>query len=53
MNISPIHTEVAYKQALERLEELFEAKPGSPEGDELEVLSILIEHYEKVHFPIE
>lgn len=39
--------------ALQRLEEIFDAKPNSKEGDELEILSILIEKYESKNFPID
>jgi HTH-type transcriptional regulator/antitoxin HigA len=53
MNISPIKNETDYQKALQRLEQIFDVKMGSPEGDELEILSILIEQYEKVHFPID
>jgi HTH-type transcriptional regulator/antitoxin HigA len=42
-----------YFQVLERLDVIFDSKIGSPEGDELEVLGILIDQYEKEHFPIE
>ena len=52
MEISPIKTEKNYKRALERLEEIFDAELGSKDGDELEILSILIEKYEKENFPI-
>ncbi|MFV7235744.1 helix-turn-helix domain-containing protein [Flavobacterium sp. ZB4R12] len=52
MEIKPIKTENDYNQALERLEVIFDAKNGSPEGDELEVLGILIDQYENDHFPI-
>lgn len=52
MEIKPIKTEKDYKQALERLEIIFDAKLGSVEGDELEVLGILINQYENEHFPI-
>jgi HTH-type transcriptional regulator/antitoxin HigA len=52
MEIKPIKTENDYNQALERLEVIFDAKKGSPEGDELEVLGILIDQYENEHFPI-
>jgi HTH-type transcriptional regulator/antitoxin HigA len=52
MEIKPIKTEKDYNQALERLETIFDAKPGSVEGDELEVLGILIDRYENEHFPI-
>ena len=53
MNISPIRNEKDYQKALERLEVIFDAKLGTPEGDELEILSILIDRYENEHFPIE
>lgn len=53
MNIRPIKTKKEHKLALKRLDELFDAKPGSAEGDELEVLSILIEHYENKQLLIE
>jgi|SRR5690606_6265602 HTH-type transcriptional regulator/antitoxin HigA len=52
MEIKPIKTEKDYRQALERLEVIFDAKPGSSEGDELEVLGILIDHFENEKFPI-
>lgn len=52
MEIKPIKTEKDYNQAMERLEIIFDAKLGSAEGDELEVLGILIDQYENEHFPI-
>ena len=52
MNIHPIHTEEAYQDALERVASLMDAKPKTPEFDELEVLSALIENYEAKHYPI-
>ncbi len=52
MEIKPIKTDNDYNQALERLEIIFDAKNGTPEGDELEVLGILIDQYENEHFPI-
>ncbi len=53
MKIKPIRTEDDYQEALVRLEEIFDAKKGSAEGDELEILSILIDRYESEHFPID
>jgi len=53
MNLKPIKTEADYQAALERLEAIFDAPLGSKEGDELEILSILIDNYEKQHFPID
>lgn len=52
MDIKPIKTKRDYNQAIERLEIIFNAKSGSPEGDELEVLGILIDQYENDNFPI-
>jgi HTH-type transcriptional regulator / antitoxin HigA len=52
MRIKPIHTKKDYQKALSRIKEIFDAKRGTPEGDELEVLSILVEKYEDKHFPI-
>jgi HTH-type transcriptional regulator/antitoxin HigA len=52
MNIKVIKTEEDYRQALERLEVIFDASVDSPEGDEAEILSILIEKYEDEHYPI-
>ena len=51
--IRPIHTEQDYQRALRRLGKIFDAKPGTREGDELEILSILIEKYEERHDPID
>ena len=53
MNLKPIKTETDYNQAIERLGEIFDAKIGSETGDELEILSILIDKYESDKFPIE
>lgn len=52
MTIKPIKTKKDYQQALERLELIFDAKKNSKEGNELEILSILIEKYEDEHFPV-
>ena len=52
MEIKPIKSAIDYNAALIRLDQIFDAKAGSPEGDELEVLGILIDQYENEHFPI-
>lgn len=52
MEIKPIKTTKDYNQALKRLESIFDSKSETPEGDELEVLGILIDEYEKERFPI-
>jgi HTH-type transcriptional regulator/antitoxin HigA len=53
MDIKAIKTEDDYNQALQRLELIFHAPIDSKEGDEADILSILIEKYEDEHFPIE
>ena len=53
MKITPIRNEEDYQNALNRLELIFDAKKGTTEGDELEILSILIDQYENDNFPID
>jgi HTH-type transcriptional regulator / antitoxin HigA len=53
MKLKLIKTKKDYEQALSRLEEIFDAKKGSAEGDELEVLGLLIENYENHMYPID
>lgn len=52
MEIKAIKTTQDYDQALNRLGEIFHAEIDTPEGDEAEVLSILIEKYEDENYPI-
>jgi len=52
MKIAPIRNEKDYQKALARLEKIFDAKKATEEGDELEILSILIDRYENENFPI-
>ncbi len=53
MDIKPIRSETDYQQALERLEIIFDAKIGTPESDEADILGLLIDEFEKKHYPIE
>jgi len=46
MTLKPIKTKKDYEAALKRLDIIFDSKPGTSTGDELEILSILIGHYE-------
>ncbi len=53
MDIRPIKAEADYQAALKEIERLMNrAAPNTPEGDRLEVLAALVEHYEAEHFPI-
>jgi HTH-type transcriptional regulator/antitoxin HigA len=53
MDIKVIKTEQDYQKALNRLEVIFDAPVNTPDGDEAEILSILVEKYEEEHYPIE
>ena len=52
MELTSIRNEADYQAALDKLETAFDARKGTPEGDHLEILSILIDRYENEHFPI-
>ena len=52
MEIKPLHTEADYEAALSEIERLFDAKPGTPEADRLDVLATLVQVYEAKHYPI-
>ncbi|WP_373495811.1 type II toxin-antitoxin system HigA family antitoxin, partial [Aquiflexum sp.] len=53
MNLKPIKTEEDYRVALKRLEDIFDAKSGTPESDLLEILGLMVEDYENKHYAIE
>ena len=53
MNIKPVKTKKDYQNALNRLELIFDAKLDTKDGDELEILSLLVEKYEDENYPID
>ncbi len=53
MELKPIKSEKDYRNGLERLGVIFDAPIDTKEGDEAEILSLLIENYENEHYPIE
>ena len=53
MKLKLIKTEQDYRKALERLDEIFDAKIGTPESDEADIIGLLVDEYEKKHYPIE
>lgn len=53
MNIKIIKTEKEYDQALERLNDIFNADPNPDQGQEAEILTLLIENYEDDQYKIE
>lgn len=52
MEIKPIKEEKDYQATLKEIENLFEAAPGTPEGDRLDVLTTLVEAYEDRNFQL-
>jgi HTH-type transcriptional regulator/antitoxin HigA len=52
MNIAPIKTTRDYNRTLRRIEQLMDAKPGTKNGDELDVLTTLVEAYEAKRYVI-
>lgn len=53
MELKPIKTEIDYQKALDRFELIFDAPIDTKEGDEAEILSMLLENYENEHYTIE
>lgn len=53
MDIRPIRTEADHQAALAEIERLWQAEPGTPEHDRLEVLATLVSAYEDREYPIE
>ncbi len=52
MNIKPIRNDEDLQKAFHRLEGIFQAKDGTQEVDEMEILVTLIEAYENKNYPI-
>jgi HTH-type transcriptional regulator/antitoxin HigA len=53
MNIHPIRNKKDLKIAIARIDLLIDSKKGTDDYDELEVLSTLVEAFERIHFPID
>jgi len=53
MQIKPIKTRQDYRAALKTIESLMAARANTPEGDRLDVLTTLVEAYERAHFPMD
>src|SRR5438876_9955237 len=53
MDITPIRGEADYERALHRVEELWDSREGSAESDELDILTTLLEAYEREHYPVD
>ena len=53
MDIKPIRSASDYKSSLERLALIFDSEIGTPESDEADILGLMIDEYEKKHYPID
>jgi HTH-type transcriptional regulator/antitoxin HigA len=53
MEIRPIRSEADYEAAVAEIEKLWDAEPGSDDGDKLDILATLVERYENEHWPID
>lgn len=53
MDITPIKTELDYRLALKRLEDIFDAPIGTAKSDEADILGLMVDDYEKRHYSIE
>ncbi|MCP4311259.1 MAG: transcriptional regulator [Bacteroidetes bacterium] len=53
MDIKLIKTEEDYQIALEQLDKVFDAAEGTPASDQADILALLIDDYENIHYPIE
>ncbi len=53
MNLKPIKTDSDYHDALNRLVVIFDAPMGTVESDEADILGLIIDEFEKKHYPIE
>ncbi len=52
-DVEPIRNEEDYNAALEQIDRLMDAEPGTAEGDRLDVLVTLVEAYEDKHWRID
>lgn len=53
MEIKPIRSKSDYRRALKKIEALMTARPGTAEGERLDVLVTLVEAYERKHYPLD
>jgi len=53
MDLRPIKSESDYQKALERLESIFDAPIGTSESDEADILGLMVDDFEKKHYPID
>ena len=52
MKLKPIKNDRELNRALKRIDDLWGAKSGTPKGDELDILMLLVEKYEDEQYAI-
>ena len=52
MELKPIHTKKDYQAALAEIERLWNAPAKSSDADKLDILTLLVQNYESIHYPI-
>ncbi len=52
MEIQPIKTEQDYNQAIAEIEKCWGANEGTEAGNKLDILLVLVDDYESIHYPI-
>jgi len=53
IQVRPIKTDQDHDLAVVRISELISAKPGTPEGDELDLIATLVDAYEAKHHKLD
>ena len=53
MDIRPINTDADYREALKEIETLMRSEPNTADGERLDILAILVETYERNHYPLD
>ncbi len=53
MNIKPIYNDTDYRATLLQIDLLMTSKADTPDGEKLDVLTILVEAYEREHYPMD
>lgn len=53
MDIRPIRTKADYRRTLQEIETLMDAARNTAKGERLDVLVVLVEGYERKHFPLD
>src|SRR4051794_22967744 len=53
MDIKPIRSDQGYRRMLKQIDGLMDARRNTPEGDRLDVMTTLVEAWERRHHPLD